>query len=156
MKISSGIRKQLSVNTQRTKSSRPKVPQAKYRNRPQNAPTLRMNSYYFSWILKQLRVTVTLFAEQHCNDFPLIYAILRYLSTILCPQKWSFKLSCLANALKKKNYLSFIYAAGGYLRVILEWFDLIRNGNGHIWVGALGVSQIKSSLTLRFNMGGEM
>ena len=35
-------------------------------------------------------------------------------------------------------------AFGGYLREIPEWFHLIRNGNGHIWVGALGVSEIKS------------
>ena len=46
--------------------------------------------------------------------------------------------------LKIRFYLSSIYAAGGYLRVIPEWFHLIRNGNGHIWVGALGVNQIKS------------
>ena len=46
--------------------------------------------------------------------------------------------------LKMNFYLSSIYAAGGYLRVIPEWFHLIRNGNGHIWVGALGVNQIKS------------
>ena len=38
-----------------------------------------------------------------------------------------------------------IYAAGGYLRVIPERFHLIRNGNGHIWVGTLGVTKIKSS-----------
>ena len=42
------------------------------------------------------------------------------------------------------NRFHLVDALGGYLREIPEWFHLIRNGNGHIWVGALGVSEIKS------------
>ena len=47
---------------------------------------------------------------------------------------------------EEEKVLSFFHinAAGGYLRVIPEWFHLIRNGNGHIWGEALGVSEIKS------------
>ena len=94
------------------------------------------------------RVTATLFAV--VIDFP--FKVMPYfVHTTVKASKLVFN--------QKRFYLLAIYAAGGYLRVIPERFHLIRNGNGHIWVGALGVNKIKSSNLTHsggnFNMEGE-